>query len=412
MLFTLFFKECRQILKSLIFYIFILVFVMMITSQMSVMESIEPPKPGQDFYGTVKSEDKQLIMGQTLANLFRETYHNSYATYPFGFIKNVKLSEAENSEMIREIEAFTGRNWETLVTDYIDYFTESDSGDYEEVMKRQVQYAVSPKDGVTYEQFEDLMEKACRVIGKGSSYEKESYEGKAEELMDYDQAMAEYQDLCEKDRVTRAVSRLFCDYAGIVLALLPMFFGISRSLRDKRARVSEVIYAKSSSGARIILSRYLANVLMIYIPVLITAFLIQMPYQFAAERLGINPDVTAFLTGTAVWLLPEIMAVLALSFLITEFTGNIIAVFIQGAWVFMSLFGASTLQGDFGLKLIVRWNHLGAYSDFARQAQELSVNRGFYMLFAAVCIGLTILVYEKRRKEGVALFGKVWKARR
>lgn len=406
MFLSLFLKECRQILKSLIFYIYILVFVLMITSQMSQMESIGAPKPGQDFYGTVKSEDKQQIMRQTLAKLFEETYHGSYATYPFGFIKRVKLNDAETSEMVREIETCTGKEWDTLVIDYNNYFTASESADYGE------EYTVSPKEGYTYQQFEALMEKACHIIGKGSSYEKQSYESMATELMDYDQAMAEYQDLCSKDRVTRAASRLFCDYAGIVLALLPMFFGISRSLRDKRANVSEVIYSKSISGASILLSRFFANVFLIFLPVLITAFFIQMPYQFAAERLGIVPDALAFLTGAAVWLLPEIMAVLALSFLITECTETIIAVFIQGAWAFLSIFGVLTLKGDFGLKLIVRWNHLGGYSEFAEQAKDLYLNRGFYMLFAAVCIGLTVFVYEKKRKEGVALFGKVWKARR
>ena len=55
----------------------------------------------------------------------------------------------------------------------------------------------------------------------------------------------------------------------------------------------------------------------------LTAFVIQMPYQYHAKTIGVAPDILAFLKYSLVWLLPEIMAVLAVSFLITEFTENV-----------------------------------------------------------------------------------------
>ena len=90
--------------------------------------------------------------------------------------------------------------------------------------------------------------------------------------MTYEQAMEEYKALCSKDRITGATARLFCDYAGIILSVLPVFLGVTRCLRDKRAQVSQVIFSHRACALVIIASRYLANVCMAFLPVVLTAF--------------------------------------------------------------------------------------------------------------------------------------------
>ncbi|MEM5709735.1 hypothetical protein, partial [Elizabethkingia meningoseptica] len=94
--------------------------------------------------------------------------------------------------------------------------------------------------------------------------------------------------------------------------------------------------------------------------------------------LGIRADGMAFLTVTGVWLLPEIMVVLALSFLITELTDTILAVFLQVAWAIGSVFGADVLAGDFRMRLIARWNTLGQTTLFSSLEKEFLQNRGYY----------------------------------
>lgn len=412
---TLFCKECRQILRSLVYYIYVVVFVLFMTSQMGGSEGVEKlqePQQGQEYYGVGYSTNPEDIMENAVETLFEETYRNHYNTYPFGFIKVVTLNEQELETVKAELESCTGKSFEELTELYIDYWQNADSGNsYEEYRKAEIEWHIPVRADYTYEAFEGMMERVTAVIGKGCTYES-SYKHSAMKALDYEDAMADYLDLRDKDRVTGAAMRLFCDYAGIILAVLPVFVGVAACVRDKRAKAAEVIYGKRASGTSVLLSRYLANVFMLFVPVVICAWLIQMPYYYKAEQLKIAADSLAFLKYTVVWLFPEIMITLAAAFLITELTESIFAIPIQLVWALGSLFSAATLQGDFRWKLIVRWNEFGGHGRYAIEKRQLYLNRGFYVLFAVICVGAAIITYEKKRKEGVTVYGKIRKDRK
>lgn len=399
---ALFLKECRQVLKSLVYYIYVAVFVLFITSQLSSegWEQLKEPVPGQSYYGETITKDQNLIMEGTLANLVQEVYHNSFATYPMGFYKGVTLTEDEAAAASEILELCTGKSFQTLAEEMTAQLGLYDPNPSADALAAAANYRVPVKDGFTYTAFETAMEDICRLVGRGSSYEKERYENSVYVPMTYEQARAEFDTLCREDRLTRACMRLFCDYAGIMLAVLPIFIGVSRVIRDKREKAQQVIFSRPVSSGLIIASRYLASLFLICIPVVITAFWQQRTCYDLARTLGIRSDSRAFLTVTGVWLLPEIMIVLALSFLITELTDTILAVFIQVAWGIASLFTASTLVGDFGFKLVARWNTFGQAARFASQEKEFLLNRGCYFLLAIVCVILTIIVYDKKRSKG------------
>jgi len=411
---TLFAKECKQILKSMVYYIYVVVFVLFLSGQLGgeLTEGLEKPQPGQESYGTVNSRDEGEIMEKTLASLVLETNYNSYATYPMGFYKQVTLNETELSNMKHIIEDCTGKNWDAVMKETEEHFSKYDQSTMEGAMQAQVEYSIYPKEDLSYDDFCENMEKACRLIGRGSSYRKELLDAGVSVPMSYEQAMEEYEALCSKDRVTGATARLFCDYAGIILAVLPIFLGVTRCLRDKRAQVTQVVFARQASAVQIIGSRYLANVCMAFLPVVITAFVMQLPYQYHAKTMGVTPDHLAFLKYSLVWLLPEIMTVLAVSFFITELTENVISIFIQVFWAILSLFGAVTLKGSFGLTLIARWNSIGGANDFWQQKSELLLNRGYYFGLAVLLLVLTFAIYEKKRKEGETIYGKIFKRRK
>lgn len=138
----------------------------------------------------------------------------------------------------------------------------------------------------------------------------------------------------------------------------------------------------------------------------------QLPYQYHAKTIGVSPDILAFLKYTCIWLLPEIMIVLAVSFFITELTENVLAIFIQVFWAIISLFGSMSLKGNFGFGLIARWNALGDTNEFWKQKQEFFINRGFYFALSLVVFLLAIVIYEKKRKEGETIYGKIFKHRK
>ena len=94
---ALFFKECKQVLRSLVYFIYVVVFVLFITGQMSSERAmgLQAPVPGQSDYGTAVTTDETLIMEGTLAGLVEDIYYNSWVTYPLGFYKAVTLTDRE-----------------------------------------------------------------------------------------------------------------------------------------------------------------------------------------------------------------------------------------------------------------------------------------------------------------------------
>ena len=157
-------------------------------------------------------------MEKILAELMQETYRNSYATYPMGFYKEVRLNQQELDDVIKIIEDSSGKSWEELMEAMEEHFETYDQSAMEGAMAAQMEYSVPARESLSYEAFGANMEKVCEIVGAGSSYRKEVIAGGVSVPMSYEQALEEYEALCEKDRITGAVSRLFCDYAGIILS--------------------------------------------------------------------------------------------------------------------------------------------------------------------------------------------------
>lgn len=411
---TLFGRECKQILKSLVYYLYILILALFLSTQLKDSDWVtdtKKPQPGQESYGMKESHDEREIMGHTLAGLVSEVESESFATYPLAFYKEVTPTEDELKVIKKIVENCTGKSWDTLRKEEAEYYAQFDMSDMASSIQASQMYRVEPKEDLTYARFKEEMGKVVKIIGKGSAYEEQNFESGVAVPMTYEEALEEYKAMCKNDKITGAYMRLFCDYAGIMLALLPMFLGVTRCLRDKRADAVQVIHAKSASSATIILSRYLANVFMAFVPVVLIGFFLQLPYCYHANTLGIRPDYLAFLTYPVIWLLPEIMMVLALAFFLTEISDKIFGVFVQIFWYMASVMSATTLVGDFGGHLVLRWNTVGETGRYLAQRQELYLNRGIYTIAAVLLMVLCIAVYEKKRKEGESLYAKVFKNR-
>ena len=408
---TLFIKECKQVLKSLAYYLYLIILIFFMTTQMGENEIVEKPKPEQESYGTKQSDDKQMIMEVTLANLVKQIERESFDTYPMAFYKEVIPSAKEIEELKQIVERCSGKTWDKIVEERTRHYSQYDTTNYEQAMTADATYKIETEEGFTYEEFSQEMKKVCAIIGNGSDFEKDKFEQGVSVASTYEEALEEYQAICDEDRLTGAYMRLFCDYAGIMLALLPVFLGVTRCLRDKRSKAEEVIYARSGLSVSIVLSRYLANVFMIFVPVVLLAFIMQSSYLYQAKTIGITPDYSAFFTYSVIWLLPMILVVLGLSFLLTELINGIAAVIIQMFWAFADILSMVTLVGGFKRHLVVRWNVFGDTMNYLSQRRELYMNRGMYTLLSITFVVLTIIVYERKRKGGAGLNGKLFKDR-
>ena len=193
---TLVLKECKQILKSMVYYIYVVVFVLFLTSQLGIelVDNIKQPEPGQENYGTVNSHEPLAVMEKTLAGLVMEVYYNSFATYPMGFYRGVTLNQQEETEIKSIVEACTGKNWDQILQEMQRHFANYDRSNIQGAMSSQIEYSVVPKEELSYDDFSGYMEQVCKIVGAGSSYRKEALEAGVSVPMTYEQAKEEFEE--------------------------------------------------------------------------------------------------------------------------------------------------------------------------------------------------------------------------
>lgn len=393
-------RECRQIAQSLIYWLIVLVLIFDYATQLGGTEMRTEPEKGLEYYGYKASEDENIIMETTLGILVEEYGEDRFVTYPIGFYKRVTLDEEEEQriqEIIRETTGISGRD---EAEKFLDEWYESQRSDAEggqNVMARRTP-VVKPAPGLTYDRFCELMDEADRILGGGSDYGEGSRGG--EEPKTYEDALKEYRELTEKDRLTGGYARLFCDYMGIFLGILPVFLAVTRGLRDRRSGMQELIYSRKGSSAVIIFSRYAAMLVMLVIPVLLLSLPLFTRCLRYASAAGISADSWAFVKYTLGWLMPTVMAVTAVGMFFTELTDTALGVLVQGVWWFVTVFtGANTLHGGmYGWNLIPRHNTVMNRAGYQEGFAQLAANRLMYVLLALVLTALTTFIYNQKRK--------------
>ena len=401
----LFLKECRQTAKSLIYYIFIACLAFFYFSQMGNMSIDKKPEPGLADYDMKQSNDKNRMMQQTLQNLVMEYDSNSYTTYPVGFAKHVTLSGKEQKsveDILAKVSGLTADEVEKKMRQAEQ--DSAESADHVLVMPE-----IKPLGSLTFQEFKKQMNRIDDMLGGGSSYNTENILTSAREPMTYEDALAEYDELVEKDQVSGGYARLFCDYMGIVLAFLPIFPAVTRGLRDRRSGMRELVASRKCSSVVIVISRYLSMVVMMFLPVLVLSLhpLAQCIFFGNSQQVGI--DYTAFFTYSFGWLLPVVCFVTAVGVFVTELTDTAAAVILMGAGWFLALFtGVSRIGGgNYGWNLIARHNTEYNYSGFMNDLPGLTANRIMYTVLAFVMVALTVLIYHYKRKGRLDIRGKI-----
>ena len=323
----LYFKECKKIATSVIYYLLIVILVFswfqsfrgVTKTEINWAKGVPPadigferplllePSENDGYFGNKVSEDdpEAIMMGVTRA-LLSEYKNNSYAAYPLGYYKAITLSNKEQKRVLEILSEITGLTEEQLKDLPEDYFPEvtgtiisfdamsvDENGNMNTVMERSA--STESEDDkqrhfisqVTYEHFKELMQEMESIIGEnGSQYSLEmmiTYFGMSE--MTYEEAYEKYNQTINQDKMTGGFARLFCDYMGLELGLYPVFLVVFLWMKDRMGNASELIYSKRISSARLVVSRYLASITMVFIPVLLLSFESLVPLiSFGAEK--------------------------------------------------------------------------------------------------------------------------------
>ncbi len=382
----LFFKECKKVLFSLTFLLYFVAMLAMYFAQFhsDCDKPVREPQPGREDYGTMEKEVPEILMPAAAESLVREYLSNTFEAYPIGFYKEVKLNEEKRQKMAEIITEITG-----ITKEQLDSFEDTELDIPE----------INIPGSLTYEHFRELMDEADDIIGGGSKYSDEWIIGEFSNVpKTYKDALAEYVQFLNEDKITGAYARLYCDYIGIAAAILPVFAAVYLAARDKRSRMEQLVYSRRVSSARLIFTRYGALVFMMTIPVMITAALALIRVR------SLYPDTIVdnlvIFRYAAVWLVPNIMTAAAVGMLLTEIISGLLAIFVQSVWWFgIILASVGGLTGNIGkFTLVVRHNALYGLDLFRADYGDFIFNRIFFAVVSMAGIALTAFIYEQKRR--------------
>lgn len=401
----LFFKECKKVLFSLTFLIYLVAVIGFYFTQFhnDCKEDISPPMQGLEDYGTVSKEVPEILMPAAADGLVTEYFRGYYKAYPIGFYKEVKLSKKKSAQMAEIITEITGISQQEL-----DSFSDFDeggmimmpdgNGGYMPVAKEATLPEINIPDTMTYEHFRELMRKADKIIGGGSDYSDDNIVDNFSRVpRTYEDALADYNAIIEKDKFTGAYARLFCDYLGIIVSILPVFAASALVNADRKSRMEQLVYSRKISSAKLVFSRFAALSVMLAIPVIVLSA--AATFQVMKLNPDENLDIFAIPRMSVCWLLPNILFSTALGMLLTEIVSPLIAVFAQGVLWFTSVMVSIELTGGIGrFTLVCRHNSLYDRTAFIEDLNKFVFNRIFYTVISLVITILTAWIYSMKRK--------------
>ncbi len=245
----LFWHEFRKTVCGTAYLLFVTVIVIALNSQgvLDFQNEIvtEPNPSASQNYGTKYEENPAVIMPAALQSLYAEFRENKYQTYPVGFVKLDDDKQQKIAEILSELSGENPDNASEL----------------------------SVRTDISYAKFKALMQTADDILGGGSDYAAKSLIHYGRVPVTYEEAAKRYELVKTYDQFTGGYARLFCDYAAaMALSILPVFPAVIMSMRDRRAKMSELIYIRATPAAKLLLMRYLAVTAAVMLPVLILSY--------------------------------------------------------------------------------------------------------------------------------------------
>ncbi|MDO5716271.1 MAG: hypothetical protein Q4Q17_00585 [Tissierellia bacterium] len=367
--------EWKRIIKSWFFWVVMVLFIFSVHSQLAEEDFFSRPKPGEDSYGTMRTDDFEIIYQNAMFELLQSYQNNGYTTYPMAFYRHRKLNTEEQDIMSQIIMQLTGFSKDT-----IQQMAPQDifQGGY-----------ILPEKEMLFA----LFYKVDALLG-GGYFDKNTWMDKYGRIeKTYAMALEEYENILSRG-FTKDFARIFCDYAGVFAGLLAGFMPVFLWYKDRKRRVTDIIYVKNVSDVSLFCARTMAY-LLAFIGVV---FLFVTFYQWKAiHAFGWKAIDTYSLYWMALyWLLPTVFVITALSSLITIATDSPLAIPVIVLTWFLSVRGSLY---KYGWKLIPRHNEFGNEVFFLEHYKQLILNR---LLWTGVGIFLSLIaIYVlKQKREG------------
>lgn len=451
----LFGMECKKIAKSILYWVLALALLAVSVFQYEPAVESELQRtndPASVFYTTSsgsyaeecigvpdEATEHAMMIGATnrLINNYRS---NHYEYYPFGYVKEKTMSAKEQTVILQYLMELTGLSEQVLDgtadgtgdTNIGDIPISGDSAFIVEPGKGNTnengQFVIEPDDWqyvpnndmfpetpsrsntnfeiqVSFERFKEIMEEVNRLIGRNSyfSWTMLTLYYLGNDMEDTPITERQHLEFYEGDKVTGAFARYYCDSISLVVLFLPAFMIADLMLRDKRRKMQGLTYPRTVSSAKLIFTRYAAAVCMTMLPVLVLPVKSLFALMRYCGSIGIQTDALAFVKYTLAWILPTVLLIMAISLLVTTLLENYMAILLTGLiWLIGRPSVDKLAGGNYDLfDLIIRHNTLKGYGRMMEHIQMLAVNRIAISVVALALVGLSVLVYNMKRKGGL-----------
>lgn len=440
----LFWMECKKVLKSVSFWLYVLVLIFICVKDYD--ETVKSEMGSKDdktsvFYISAngvydgdkdviskEEEQKNMMSGATerLLSCYRE---NHYEYYPFGYVKEKKLSEEEQSKILSYLMELTGLPKESVkgMAENKDGEDISISGNGAYILEpgkgkenSAGQFVAEPDDWryvenkasydiqVSFARFREIMDDVSNMIGKDSyfSWSMLTLYYYGNDMQDTPVTKQQHQEFYEKDHVTGAFARYYCDSISLVILFVPAFVIMELMLKDKRHKMREFIHSHKVASGKIVCFRYVATLCMVMLPVLVLPLKSLITLASYCDRLGVKADLFAFMKYTFAWILPTVMLVMAISLLVTTLTENYCAVLVSGfIWLIGRPSVGKIIGGNYDFfDLIIRHNTLKGYGRMLENIGMLIINRVVISIIAIILIIISTVIFDIKRK-GANIFG-------
>lgn len=446
---SLLFMECGKTARSVTYWLYVIVLLATVILNYDTAVESELSRtddPASVFYiaengvyaetADERNEDMQrtMMIGAT-GRLLDNYLNNRYEYYPFGYVKEKNLPEEEQAEILSYLQELTGLSEQSLrgreqnggledlqisggafVLDPGQGSTNESGqfviapGDWRYVGNESAQDSYENPENelkvqVSFERFKEIMSRVNALIGRNSyfSWTMLTMYYCENDMQDTPVTELQHREFYEKDHVTGAFARYFCDSISLVVLCLPAFVIIDLLLRDKRHKMRALIYCRTESSAKIICARFGATVGMTMFPILILPLRSLATLADYCGSMGIRADLFAFAAYTFAWIFPTILLTVAIGLFAAVLTENYFSVLFSGLiWLLGRPSVDKIAGGNYGLfDLIIRHNTLKGYGRMLENIRMLIWNRVLLCAVALALVAFTIMIYDMKRKQRV-----------
>lgn len=255
------------------------------------------------------------------------------------------------------------------------------------IIKKQIE-----EEDITEQEYHNILQQVHNELGHINMYEDDKIKNLAAKKVLYEETLKRKEEIRKSEKVTGSYARLFADYIGIAVGFFSVFIAAFSLIRDRKYKAYEIIYTKKISSIKYVVSKYIGNVLLMMIVVLILAGYSTIDFANHYDKI----DYFAFIKISITWILPTIMIVTSLAYILQVAFGNgILPIIVQFIyWNYSVPFSSSQYNVS---KYMIRYNSVSTLSEYQKVANDIIFNRIVITFISIVFLIGAIWIFEKKR---------------